>query len=216
MTDNTEAWGTEAQVREYTGKITDAQFGYDERFGGGQKLLLLLDIETDAGYVRHDIITTGDGWTTTDRGATAVHEGDKPKTQFGKGSNMGKFVDAVMAIDGALDVLSKRGAPTDAATWQGLTFYWEEFPYTFKDRDTGLDVQRTRMLPTQLIGGTNGSVGSVPEVEGMTPVIFTQLKAIAKRAIDHDDFVDQAFNEIDMDDKQAVGVYVLDAGNWSF
>jgi hypothetical protein len=215
MTDNTEAWGTEAQTREYTGKIVDAQFGYDERFGGGQKLLLLLDIETDHGYTRHDIITTGDGWTTKDKGATAVYEGDKPKTQFGKGSNMGKFVDAVLAIDGALDVLKTRGTPTEAATWQGLTFYWEEFPYTFKDRDTGLDVQRTRMLPTQLIGGTTSN-GTIPDVEGLTPALYAQLKGVAAKSLDHDDFVDKAFNDIDMDDKQTVSVFVLDAGNWNF
>ena len=212
-------WVVEETKREYTGKITDCQFGYDERFG--PNLVCLMDVDTDAGYPRNEILTCGPGWATTDNGKTATHP---TRGGFSDQSNMGRLVKAVITIPGAVEALNERGAPTEAGTWVGLNFYWEEEKYTVNDRNTGLPKEKTRMLPTRIIdGGTTVSVGavgataSVSPVEGLSDDDNAVLLAIAKRAIDHDDFVDQAYKAVEgIAGFHAVEAYVLDGANWGF
>lgn len=184
------AWETEDnEAREYNGKIVDAAFTHHEAFG--DVLLLSLDVHTDAGYDRNELLTCGAGWESPDGGKTAKHP---TRMSFSSQSNLGKIIDAIAAIPGAVDQIN--GDPTEASSWVGQEYYWSEQKYSYKTREGELK-EKNRMVPVAL----SGEPVAAAEAAEFKPTgkVLAALRKAARAAEDHDTFVDAAYTVADVE-----------------
>jgi len=203
-------WQTDDSGGEFDGKIIDATFGFDDRFG--DNLILILDItrdDMDEPYTM--LLTCGKGWDTPDGGKTAEH----PKSKnFNTRSSLGRVIDAIAKIKGAVDRID--GEPTEAASWVGQHYLWatENYTTTFG----GEAKERYRWLPAALVGAapkksTAKAANGTPE--GLTRADLAKLRKLHKDAISHDAFVDAAYAEVDaVAADSEVEAFVLDEANW--
>lgn len=187
--------------------IKDAYFAFDPQYNNGETLLLKWEVTTDDADTPETTImfSTGSGWETRDKGATAVREDGKQKG-FSKQSGIGMLVSAAIEC-GAGDVLKSRGTPMEAAMWKGLSFHMKRKTVSF-----GGDIKDTeRMLPTEFKGdggsGTSNkaatSNNAPTTVEagtngggGLSAKLKVDLMKLAKDCADHDTFVERAFTEV--------------------
>lgn len=184
------AWETEDnEARAYNGRIDDACFTRHEKFG--EALLLQLDVVTDAGYTRTLLLTTGPGWESTDGGKTATHP---TRSSFSAQSNVGKLIDAVSKIPGAVEQIN--GEPNEAAAWIGQNYFWEEEKYSLTDRDTKEKIEKSRDLPKALANGAGGSVDAGGKFTPDAGAI-SQLSKAAKATTSHEDWVDSLYTVIE-------------------
>lgn len=212
-----EAWDTETGLLDdYVGTVKRSWFATDARYMDGNVILLHWEIATTD--PEHPEVTekfpVGSGWDSSDGGATVVHE--KGKQKFNVQSIYGKIVKQVTADDGTLHAvlpfLKKRGRPTQANVWEGLTFHFKA-----QDFNYGGDIgTKTRVMPQEFLGegaqpeipGTNGTAApgthatpaAAPAAETATvdadPVVVARLRKAATEATDHQAFLDAAM-EID-------------------
>lgn len=167
------------------------------------------------------IYTCGKGWEPADKGATVQHESGQ-RRKFASQSGMGLLVNHALELEGVEKVLMERGPATQADVWIGLKFRFEDKKFTSKNRD-GDPIEWTRRLPVEFHGVDEGEQESKPaakkapakkapakkaepvetdEDEGyaLSPKVKGQLRAIAARVGDHDEFMEAAFAEVTLDD----------------
>lgn len=138
--------------------IEEAWFGTNEKFGDTVLLNLrgIAEQEVDGDMVVVDdehllLYSCGDGWEAAKGGREAAHAAGK--TTFTNNSNMGRLIDAVVGLgDDAIDELSSRGESYEADTWEGLKFHIERKTFSFRNRETGEQVNYEVPLPTDFLG----------------------------------------------------------------
>lgn len=168
MTDE-DVWGTDSGIiTDYEGTIVDSFFLKDtqSQFGDPQTQFRV-KIATDDDRVVEERWNCGPDWVSNDGGGTVEHP---TKKKFNKNAQMGKFVDAFLALgDDAVSVVRGRGTPpTTASTWLGLRFFMEATTSTGKNRTTGEDWTSTKNYPTKFLGVGAAEGG---EVQATTPTV---------------------------------------------
>lgn len=138
--------------------IEEAWFGTHEKFPDTTLLHLrgIAEQEVDGELIVVDdehtlLYSLGDGWEIANGGREASHSAGK--TTFTNNSNMGRLIDAVVALGSeVLGELADRGQTYEADTWEGLRFHIERKVFSYKDRET----QETRTyevpLPIDYLG----------------------------------------------------------------
>lgn len=180
---------------DFTGEITEAYFGTDAAYNSGDTVLLILELATDNPDTPTitEKLSCGTGWVIENQGASVASENGRNRN-FNKNSRVGLFL-AHAAEAGALDTLRGRGTPMEAKTFQGLTFHWNRKPIT------GYDGQvKDVLLPSEFLHDGKAAVssngngnGSAPAESGVSAALLAKLKAAAKKAADHSEFIDAGF-----------------------
>lgn len=138
--------------------IEEAWFGTNEKFGD-QVLLNLRgiaeqEVEGEIAVVDDEhllLYSCGDGWEAAKGGREATHAAGK--TTFTNQSNMGRLIDALVGLgDDAIEELSGRGETYEADTWEGLKLHIERKQFSFRNRETGEQVNYEVPLPTDYLG----------------------------------------------------------------
>ncbi len=202
-------------LSDFSGRITEAYFGYSTGnytdADGNPVIVLTLEIDTDNPDKPHitENFSVGANWAIEDGGKKLVRE--RGKNQFSDTSRAGELL-AYALKSGAGDVMKKKGIPMEAATWQGLSFYWERVDITGRDGTV-----KQRLLPTKFEGGVDTSTASGPaatptsNVDGAT---LAKLIGIAQTSADHDTFLDRAFTEIDSLGSNQAAVELVASGTF--
>lgn len=195
-----DAWKTgSGLLDEYEMTLDEVWFGKDKNYQDGKALLFRIRGEAivDGEVVdeeKENFYSVGDGWDTDDGGETASH--GSGKNTVNKNSNFGKFIDAVVAQgDDVLKVIAERGDPTEAATWQGLTFRFERKEYQYTDRKTGEKREYGVELPVEFLGDTNEEEApkkKAPAKKAKKSASKTKAKAKAEPADDEDEAEEEA------------------------
>jgi hypothetical protein len=232
-------WATSSGlVDDVTVTIADAYFTFDPGYNDGQTLVLKIEGHTDDGDSPEfdAFFPCGNGWETTDKGATASREDGKRKG-FNKNTGYGMFF--LSAIEcGAGDVLKSRGTPMEAAVWKGLVFHMKR-----KEVDYGGEIGKkdklvcTEFFPDGAPGGKPSAAAPAaasgprratpPAEEGTSPAtastggngsiladlpvpLRAKLKAAAKGAANHDGFIEAAYGIDGVDGNPALEEALLD------
>lgn len=138
--------------------IEEAWFGTHEKFPDTTLLSLrgIAEQEVDGELVVVDdehtlLYSLGDGWEIANGGREATHTAGR--TTFTNNSNMGRLIDAVVALGGeALKELASRGESYEADTWQGLRFHIDRKQFSYRDRETQEQRQYEVPLPSEFLG----------------------------------------------------------------
>lgn len=138
--------------------IEEAWFGTNEKFGDAVLLNLrgiaeqMVEGEMAVVDDEHVLLySCGEGWEAAKGGREATHGAGK--TTFTNNSNMGRLIDAIVALGGdVLEELGTRGESYEADTWEGLKFHIERKTFTFRNRETGENVSYEVPLPTDYLG----------------------------------------------------------------
>lgn len=200
-------------------KVRDAQFINDPAYNNGQtlQLALTLDVQGDDGGEKIENFSCGDGWETTDGGATASRE-DGRDVNFNGQSKVGRLFGGlvdVMGSDPACDkaIRARVGdfplGPRDAAFWKGLSIHVDRV-----EVDYGGEIGKRDVLVIDGFNGIDGAGGggkaagptkkatkkaaatSKKESGGLTDDIKATLDEIADESADHDSFMERAFAEV--------------------
>lgn len=197
-----DAWATDRSsgfLQNFDGTVIDAYFGTDPRYNQGTTLLMQWECSVDEAHDDVDEIPEeilqkypcGSNWETEDGGRTASHTSGKPNAKFHASTLYGKIIDEVVGatkgygnaelaaggevvtnFDGLMDVLRKRGNPTQAEVWKGLRFRFAEVIFDYgENKKTGERMVSRRSMPVEFLGVAG------EEEEGAAP-----RKAAAKKA----------------------------------
>lgn len=193
------AWATSTGLLDqYEGTIEESWFAYDPNYRDGEVPLLHWRIsnvvtEEEAPDEIVEKFSIGSGWQVVDNGATVEHESGRNKP-FNRNSKYGMIIQAVIdnedgAFEGGLAALQERGDPIEANVWEGLRFEFERVEYDYGG-EIGV---RDFILPVAFVGeedapSSNGNGSSQASRESLEK----KLKALAKKAADHDEFVELA------------------------
>lgn len=205
----------------FDGSIIGARFGYDSKYNDGQSLVLLLDIKNiEDGEEQTRFYSVGRGWEEADGGKSAARENGKDPEGFNDQTAYHAFIQGAFK-SGAEDVLRGRGLmPWEAELWTGLNFTFG--PESYQDQD-GKD--RTRFVPTDFLGEAEAKGAKASKAaptkkapakaapakeaadeaeetgkEGLALLTKPQqikLTKLAGTASDYDDFVQQAYVDVD-------------------
>ena len=189
---------------DYEGTITEATFQYNE-FGGQMKFTIDEIDGRDAPTFEFYKLPTG--WESNDGGETIERiDGDEKKRKISKGSQWGKFLDHINAIDE--DVLTAE-AQFNANEWIGTRWHWEVTKmgegraYKFeKDGEKMEGVSKDKNYPTAFLGKdspapatTNGN-GKVDSLSVLTdihnPVVESQIADLAAK-LPHGEWFKQSY-----------------------
>lgn len=201
----------ERDAFEFDGLITDAEFGYDDRFKvwGTDDLALILKIEmaTSYGKPREEFFRMGAGWETDDGGKTVSHP---TRTQFSKQSRVGGVIARLLELPGAMDELKDREPATSIDGWIGLNLHWKDEEYDTQDSD-GKPAVRTHIMPVAFVADDEGA-----KPVGLAPKVQAALEKLALTVTNHEDFVAEAWKIDAVKNDKAVEQAVLDATRWTF
>ncbi|MFA5637208.1 MAG: hypothetical protein WC977_15030 [Anaerovoracaceae bacterium] len=167
-------WGTDSGLpSNFDGTIIAAEFTTDEKYtsqDGSPMTVLRLEFD-HAAESSPVLLSLGAGWEIADRGKRAVHAN---RNKFVATSRIGRWIDRCVKQLGMFETLVARGAPTVAATWEGLRFHFER-----ETIDYGAGIGEKEMLmPTAFLGVVDGK----GNVSGGT---------VAAKVADDDDFADE-------------------------
>lgn len=145
-------WGTDSGLpSNFDGTIIAAEFTTDEKYtsqDGSPMTVLRLEFD-HAAESSPVLLSLGAGWEIADRGKRAVHAN---RNKFVATSRIGRWIDRCVKQLGMFETLSSRGAPTVAATWEGLRFHFER-----ETIDYGAGIGEKEMLmPTAFLGVVDG------------------------------------------------------------
>lgn len=136
--------------------VKAAWFEFDPEFNNGQSLVLKFTLETDEPDFGKDgngvgdlLLSTGKGWTTNDRGATAVRE-DGSRKGFNTSTAYFLWIDGAVKCDGAEKVLrsAERGDPRKADMWVGTAWHINRKTVSY-----GGDIgDKDKLVPTSFLG----------------------------------------------------------------
>ena len=173
MSEASGSWKTgSGLLDDYDFHIEEAWFGTNEKFGDSVLLNLRGPAFQDGEEVEDEhtiLLSCGDGWTPGKGGTVATHSAGK--SNFTKNSNIGRFIDSLVALgDDVIDELQGRGETYQADTWMGLQLHIERQEFSYTDRKTKETRTYEVPLPTDFLG--------VGEAEKKAPA----KKAAAKKA----------------------------------
>lgn len=185
MAPPTGAWKTTSGLLDdFDFTIEEAWFGTNEKFGDSVLLNLrgvaeqMVDGDMEVVDEEHTLLySVGDGWEVQKGGRSVAHQAGK--TTFVNSTNMGRLIDALVSLDGAVDVLQERGQPTDADTWEGLKLHIERKQFSYRDRNTREQVSYEVPLPVDFLGVIEGEEDEAPAKKA--PAKKGAAKAPAKR-----------------------------------
>lgn len=168
--------------------IEEAWFGTNEKFGDSVLLNLrgiaeqLVDGEMEVVDEEHTLLySCGDGWEATKGGREASHQAGK--TTFVNSTNMGRMIDALVSLDGAVDALEERGQAYEADTWEGLKLHIERKQFSYRDRVTREQVNYEVPLPVGFLEAGEVEEEEAPKSKGKkTPAKTPAKKTPAKKA----------------------------------
>lgn len=196
----------------YTITVAEPYFKTDPRYNDGETLLLAWKGPTDSDdpeFEEHEItFTVGKNWETTDGGKTAERvdgKGDKVNSNTGLGRLLercvGKNPDLKDNFDGILDILEKRGEPTEAKIWEGLKFVIDQ-----EDKDFGGDIGVVkRPMPVEFAGlaEEGAKTGKASKGSGSSkskgPSKANVRKELVKLAQDYDEYEEFLAEALDVD-----------------
>lgn len=206
------AWDVpERDAFEFDAVITDAEFGYDDRFKvwGTDDLALVLKLEmaTSYGKNREEIFRLGAGWETDDGGKTVTHPTRKA---FSAQSRAGGVVKRLIDLPGAMDELKDRAQPMSIDGWIGLDLHWKDEEYNTNDSD-GKPAVRTHIMPTAF----NSDEAEIA-VADISPKVQAALEKLALTVNNHEDFVAEAWKIDEVRSNKAVEQAVMDVTRWTF
>lgn len=166
--------------------LPSSHFGYDATYGDNLVFILELEVDGESEPARQ-FYSLGKNWETNDHGETVVRTGGK-SSDFERGSNYGILIEAVKALPDAFKVLASRGTPDHAEVWHGLKFHWnrEKIVRKFKD---GEERESRVLVPTAFMGEGGTQAGSTLDLSSFDKARVAKLKALAKKADSHDDFI---------------------------
>lgn len=200
-------WGKEVKggFDRYEATVDGAEFITSEDYQNGEVPLLELhlgNLVTDDGHTQDEwslSFSVGNGWEIVDNGRGVQYAKDPSRTHSSR-SKHGLLVNRIIDegdLQGALEVLTERGAPNEADVFEGLRFVWERDSF-----DYGGDIGDVEVvLPVEFVGVDDGSAdrsnaASNGDGGADRKKVEAKLKALAKKAADHDEFQDAAL-EID-------------------
>lgn len=204
----------------WTGTVTEAQFVTDPQYGDGEVYLAEWTVRVDEcddpewkGEEHVERWAVGKGWESNDRGKTVEHPSGKKR--FHAQSYYGRIVAAVLGkgagfeadLGGVAKVLQERGNPAKAAIWEGLAFEFDRAEFDFGG-EIGV---KTHLMPVKFVGeggkgGKGGGKGKGRKTEkvegggGSEKKTRKQLVAIAEDCEDHDEFLERALAETDVEE----------------
>lgn len=202
-------WATKKTggVGEFVGTIDRAEFITSEDYHDPNRAILeflLGGVTDEAGHMPDEwhISYSADGvseWQIVEGGQAVESQVDPSDTLPGETSKWGLLVEQLLTIDGVAEVLEDRGDPTDAASYEGLRFAWEETTHDYGGDIGEVDIT----LPVKFLG-VEDDVGGDTEVSSNgagsnedREKLERKLTALAKKADNHDEFQDKA---LDIDD----------------
>lgn len=173
-------------------EVTAAWFGENEESErAGDKLYLHLqgnlyeegaDVPVEDHILR---LSIGSGFEVYEEGAEVEH--GSGKNQFNRNTGIGRFIDSIKALDNADEVfayLGERGEATQATTFEGLSFTYENvnFPFTNDDGEN-VDYYVPQITEFEVPGAkkTRGKAKSTTR-KSTTKKSTTRKKAPAKKA----------------------------------
>lgn len=192
---------------EYDAKVADAYFSFPPNYKNGEALVLVLELETDAGEDRQQYFTLGSNWEPVE-GGKKISAINPRRQKVDRKSGLGNLV--ATAVDaGALDAL-KAGAEgsnpvwKNASIWKGLTFGFAQRELSFKDKQTGEDRTYSRLdvtafLPNgfDLDGPAAGAgAGATTTAAVDDESIRAALAEVAVSSSTYEQFVDRALAEV--------------------
>lgn len=135
--------------------VKSAWFEFDPEFNNGQTLVLKMELETDDEDFGEQgtgelLLSCGKGWTTNDRGATAVRDDGNLRKGFHQSTAYHLWIDGAIKCDGAEKVLRSvgRGDPRNAAMWIGTGWHVNR-----KVVNYGGDIgEKDKLVPTSFLG----------------------------------------------------------------
>lgn len=140
--------------------VKAAWFEFDPDFANGQNLVLKMTFQTDIDDFSSDgptgdvLFSTGKGWTTNDRGATAVRDDGKNNKGFHQSTAYHMWIDGAIKCDGAEKVLrsAERGDPRVAAMWVGTAWHVNAKPVDYGVIDGQNVGVRNKLVPSKFLG----------------------------------------------------------------
>lgn len=169
-TDEMESWLGDGLPTDFEGTITNAKFAIpvDSQADDPQPMLIC-DIDNAEGFdMDEQRIGIGKGWVTQDKGARVERE-DGGKLVFNKQSKIGRLLGSLMESTAFREGLQARAeetgrmvSPFEAEFWNGITGTWVREVSTFKNKDTGEDVEFSYWTVTDASVKTAGKKTSGP------------------------------------------------------
>lgn len=180
--------------------VKAAWFEFDPEFNNGQSLVLKLTLQTDAEDFGNDgngtgdlLLSTGKGWTTNDRGETAVREDGKGNKGFHQSTAYHLWIDGAIKCDGAEKVLrsAERGDPRKASMWVGTAWHINRKTISYG----GEIGDKDKLVPTKFLGTANdlreiqagggassGSPASGPAAAQKPAAVAKKVPGVVKKA----------------------------------
>jgi len=140
------------------GDVTFAEFCPNNEITPGMIYLHLsiVPFEDDKpAEAREQYYSCGEGWEAAEKGKTLVN-GLAGTRKVSSNSNLGRLMNAVKKIPGALDAL--KGSPLRADTWVGTSWTWEQVTFENKLSKKG---ESSYPFPAKYLGNvTSGKAAS--------------------------------------------------------
>lgn len=193
---------------EFSGIIDGPYFGYDQGYMNGQSGILILELDPldGEGDTRRQFFSYGDGWNISDDGQHIAHVSNEPTKRLNGGSNLAKLVASAVKLPGVKEIFTSRGAPTDAAIWDGLAF---DFVTTSKESVIRNETRVSRTttvtafypnLSRNLDGVSGGKADAplAPEIGawGIPTIVEADLTNLASSSTSHGEFQARAMAEV--------------------
>ena len=232
------SWDTESGLLDdYDFVVKESWFGTDDEVDNpDDRIFLFLRGEAyEDGELSDDEhrerFSTGKNWEVVEDGAEV--ENATGKNRFNQNAGVGRFINALVAIDGVAKALAAKGEAYEAATFNGLNMHMErKIVSRWTDSDTGEELEWALALPTSVEvkaksksrKGGSGKAGRA-KGKGKTPSLRSDIIEFAAEFEDdeHDDFVDQVLDddvfaraeEIQDDDELHAEVLDADSKLWA-
>jgi hypothetical protein len=206
-------------------EVRDAAFVLDPKYNRDGELIPLLKltgIATIDGVPRElsETYGVGKGWTIDADGSRAT---SATHSKFNSNTAYGKFIDAFVAVDGAVDILDKipGASALVAQTWVGFTLDLERSaPETFNIRGEAKPVTRNGiLLPVSIVShnevGVQQDISQVAAPAEMDAAVRAELENVALKVDTFEEFIAAAY-ELGTIDGMAFEDHVADDGPTGF
>lgn len=200
---NLDSFGTSSGLPdEYNLEIRDAVFVYDAKYNDGQTALLRLVGLKDGETEITESWPCGKDWVVADGGARIEHKSGDPKKKINENSAYGRFLNAFVKIDGALDMMAEVGGDAfRASSWEGFTLHLVRQTKEFKI--DGQDQKSDRMVPDAIVSyKDSGKLPLDKPEEKQAPVVEipedvrAELTKLAAASGTFEEFIDGAYVKI--------------------
>ncbi len=176
------AWETESGlIDDVDGWITNPRFGFKEEYaqavsavaGMGGGAMFIVDIADEQGIIQGSQgYSIGTGWEVSDDGRYITH----PKRNNVVTATLYGQLQRKVVKDLGVN-MGELGDPTDAMSWDGLGFHWNQIPHATVGGE-----EKTGLMPTEYIGVFGEGEAEAPAKEAQPAANKAQAKAAPKPA----------------------------------